>query len=214
MVKGEADTDDAKVIQSVTPTTKPGMYRVRPGGHIGRLGLPSGETIDIESRFPLGDVIAMLRFSGRLPIRLDRLAPAMDREKFFLDVIALAFAREVERLVSFGLAKGYREFRFDRPPYPGTPDLRLHLGRYAGRPDKLVTRARRITIDIELNRALAAALEVLSRVSLAKEPTRHLMSVFPAFGRVRRVPTSAASLSRLELTRLTSRYKDLSLIHI
>ena len=208
MVRGEAASDEAKVIQSITPTAKPDTYRVRPGGFVGRLGLPSGETIDIESRFPLGDIIDMLRFSGRIPIRLDRLTPAMDEEQFFLDVIALAYAREVERLVLFGLAKGYREFRFDRPPYTGIPDVNLHLGRHAARPDKLVTRARRITVDIELNRALAAAIEVLSRVSLSAEPTRALMSVFPAFGRVRRVPTSASTISRLELSRLTSRYQD------
>jgi 5-methylcytosine-specific restriction endonuclease McrBC regulatory subunit McrC len=208
LVRGEADTDDAKIIQSITPTAKKDTYRVRPGGFLGRLGLPSGETIDIESRFPLGDVIDMLRFSGRLPIRLDRLSPAMDEETFILDVIALAYAREVERVVSFGLAKGYREFLFDRPPYPGIPDLRLHLGRYAARPDKLVTRARRITVDIDLNRALAAAIEVLSRVRLASEPTRALMSVFPAFGRVTREPTPAGSLSRIGLTRLTSRYAE------
>ena len=207
MVRGEGEGDEAKVIQSITPTSTPNTYRIKPGAFVGRIGLPSGESLDIESRFPIEDVIDMLRFSGRLPIRLDRFAPAMDEERFFLDVIALAFAREVERLVSFGLAKDYRQYRFDRPPYPGSPDLRMHLGRYAARPDKLVTKARRITIDIGLNRALAAAIEVLSRVSLTIEPKRALMSIYPAFGRVRRVPTPASSLGRIELTRLTSRYR-------
>lgn len=207
MVKGESDSDDAKVIQSITPTSKTGTYQIKPGAFVGRLGLPSGATLNIESRFPLGDVIDMLRFSGRLPIRMDQLAPAMDQEQFFLDVIALAFARELERLVSFGLAKGYRQFRFDRPPYPGRPDLRTHLGRYAARPDKLVTEARRITVDIELNRALVAALEVLSRVRLTVDPTRALMAVYPAFGRVSRIPMPAHSIGRIDLNRLTSRYQ-------
>lgn len=208
LVRGEGEGDEAKVLQSITPTSKPGTYRIRPGAFVGRLGLPGGESLDIESRFPVGDVVDMLRFSGRLPIRLDRFAPAMDEEEFFLDVIGLAFAREVERLVSFGLAKGYREYQFDRPPYSGTPDLRMHLGRYAGRPDKLVTRARRITIDIDLNRALAAAIQVLSRVKLATAPTRALRSINPAFGRVRKLPTPASAVGRLELTRLTARYRN------
>ena len=208
LVRGEGEGDEAKVIQSITPTSKPNTYRVKPGAFVGRIGLPSGESLDVESRFPIGDVVDMLRFSGRLPIRLDRLAPAMDEEMFFLDVIALAFAREVERLVSFGLAKGYRLYRFDRPPYPGSPDIQIHLGRYAARPDKLVTRARRITVDIDLNRALVAAIEVLSRVSLTIEPTKALRSVYPAFGRTRRVPTPASALGRIELTSLTSRYRE------
>ena len=208
MVKGESEEDGAKVIQSITPTKRPNAYRVRLGHFVGRLGLPSGRTIDVRSRFPLGRVVDLIRYSGRLPIRLDKLAPAMDAEDFLIDVIALAYSREVGRLLAFGLAKGYRDYRFDRPPYPGVPDLVAHLGRHGGRPDKLVTRARRITIDIELNRALAAAIEVLSRVPLAREPTRMLMSVYPAFGRVARVPTRADSLARLELTRLTVRYRE------
>jgi 5-methylcytosine-specific restriction endonuclease McrBC regulatory subunit McrC len=208
LVRGDGQGDEAKVFQSITPTSKPHTYSVKPGAFVGRIGLPSGKSVEVESRFPIADVIEMLRFSGRLPIRLDRLAPAMDKEVFLLDVIALAFAREVERLVSLGLAKGYRQYLFDRPPYPGSPDLQMHLGRYAARPDRLVTRARRITLDIDLNRALAAAIEVLSRVNLAMEPTTALTSIYPAFGRVRRVPIPASAVGRIELTRLTSRYRD------
>jgi len=208
MVRGAGESDEAKVIQSITPTSKKDVYRVSPGGFVGRIGLPSGETIDIESRFDLHDVVDLIRFSGRLPIRLDRLAPAMDQEVFLLDVIAFAFAREVDRLVSFGLAKGYRRYRFDRPPYPGRPDVTYHLSRYAARPDKLVTSARRITIDIDLNRALAAALDVLSRVPLTRDPARALSSLSSAFGRVKHVPTSAESLARFGLDRLTVRYRE------
>lgn len=215
LVKGSGDSDESKVIQSVTPTKIGDLYIVTPGPFVGRMGLPSGETLDIQSRFPIEGVIDLIRLSGRLPIRLDRLDPDVSANRFLVDVIAQAFARETDRLVAFGLAKGYQTKRFTRPPYPGTPDMALHVGRYAARPDKLVTSARRITHDIDLNRALAAALEVVSRVPLIERVGREVAALGPSFVRVRRTSLNADSVSRIPLDRQTTRYrKALGLVEL
>lgn len=208
MVKGTGVEGEPRLIESITPTTEPGTYLIRPGGFVGRLGLPSGEAIDFGSRFPFADLIELIRHSKRAPLRVDELEAPAGSEAFIVDVLAAAFAREVNRLVAGGLAKGYRSHRFERPPYPGPVDINLHLGRYAARPDRLVTRARRITHDIELNRAIALALDVLQRVRVADSIRHSVARLGPAFVRIGRKPMSGTEVARIPLTRLTNRYEQ------
>ena len=63
MVRGSGDESQARVIEAITPTAEPGTYLIRPGGFVGRLGLPSGEAIDIASRFRFSDLIELIRHS-------------------------------------------------------------------------------------------------------------------------------------------------------
>jgi hypothetical protein len=159
-----ADTEDSRVLQALTPTRVPGLYELRAGPFVGRLGLPSGRWIDFISRFDFEDVIELIRMSGRTPIRTDLLRVEASPASFIIDAVAIAFTREVERLLGLGLAKGYHRQRFLRPPYPGRIDAAYHLGRLAARPDRLATVAKRLTNDVLVNQILGQALEVLTRV--------------------------------------------------
>ena len=58
------------------------------------MGLPSGTTIDVRSRFAFDDVIELIRLSGRLPIRVDQMRPDVDVDRFVVDVVAEATALE------------------------------------------------------------------------------------------------------------------------
>lgn len=207
MVRGSGGRRDDRVIESITPTDQRGTYELRPGPFVGRLGLPSGSVIDIRSRFEFADVIELIRRAGRLPLRIDRLRVPAGVDPFLIDVLASAFVREVDHLVAQGLAKGYRRYRFDRPPYPGVPDVTAHLTRYGGRPDRLITTAKRITLDVEANRALAAALRVLSRVRLAPDIGKSVAALGPAFGRIGQTQMAARDVARITLDRLTARYE-------
>ena len=121
-----------------------------------------GDVIDFVSRFVFPDVLELIRRSGRRPVR-QTIPIATSGGESLVDIIALAFTRSVERVVGTGLAKGYRTVTFRRPPYPGNIDVPRHIGQLAARPDPLSTSARRITRDIEVNRALFAAIGVLHR---------------------------------------------------
>ena len=79
-----------------------------------------------------------------------------------VDLIALAFVREAERIAGQGLAKAYRRRSFTRPPYPGVPSATLHLKVHAGRPDRLATVGNRLTPDVPLNQLVATAHRRLS----------------------------------------------------
>lgn len=202
-----SESDEARLLQSITPTEEDGVFEIRSGPFVGRLGLPSGRWIDFRSRFDFEDVVELIRASTRPPIRVDRLAAPASGGRFLIDLIVVAFSRETGRLVAAGLAKGYRERRFDRPPYPGRIDVMRQLAEFAGRSDRLVTRARRITLDIPLNQALALALDVLTRLPLRGEIRHHLRRLRPAFARVGRPPMDPDAIRRMDLDRLTTRYQ-------
>jgi 5-methylcytosine-specific restriction endonuclease McrBC regulatory subunit McrC len=156
-----SDSTWPRVIHQVIPSSQMGWYDVQPGPFVGRFTLPSGLTVDIASRFTFADLLNVLRVAARQPVILDTaLAPARAGHGL-LELIATAFIREMHRIVGFGLAKGYITRTFTRPPYPGVPDATTHLARHLGRPDRLVTRARRLTVDIPVNQVLAAAQRVL-----------------------------------------------------
>lgn len=203
-----SESDEKRLFESITPTKKPNTFVLRPGPFVGRIGLPSGRSIDISSRFPFRDTLELIRLSGSLPTRTDRLIVPSDTTPFLIDVLATSYLREVDRLVSFGLSKGYRRKRFERPPHPGRPDITRHISRFAARPDKLVTNASRITHDIDPNQVLARALDVLSRVVLRSDLLRDVAYQLPSFARVGRPPIHPDSISRIPLDRLTARYRD------
>ncbi|MGY1691126.1 5-methylcytosine restriction system specificity protein McrC [Geodermatophilus sp. SYSU D01105] len=155
------DSAEPRVIQQLTPSAQPGCYDVQPGPFVGRFTLRSGLTVDIASRFPFTDLLEVLRVAARHPTVLHE-APTLFRVgRGLLELIATAFARELRGIAGFGLAKGYVARTFTRPPYPGVPDATAHLARHLGRPDRLITRARRQTVDIPVNQVLAAAHRVL-----------------------------------------------------
>jgi 5-methylcytosine-specific restriction enzyme subunit McrC len=162
LVKASSQLQGTALIESLVPTGRADYYDIRPGPYVGRIGLPTGLTIDIRSRFPFDDVVDLLRLSGQLPLLRERLAAEQEATHFIVEAIAMALVREVDRIVGRGLAKGYRTFAFTEPPYPGVPDVSAHLSRFAGRADRLVTRARRISADVEVNRALALVIDLKS----------------------------------------------------
>lgn len=207
---GDED-EDAHVLQAITPTSAPGVYAVRAGPYVGRLGLPGGRWIDFESRFPLDDVLRLI---------LDADYPAVPRARdvsvpgsatpFFVDVIAGAFLHQVDRLVRAGLQKGYAVRRHLRSPYAGHIDTTFHLSRLGGRPDRLVTLSRRLTPDIALNSVLAAALDVLRAIPLDAVLSRRIASVLPAFAYVDATRARSALRTRLEVPRRYTAAFDLA----
>jgi 5-methylcytosine-specific restriction endonuclease McrBC regulatory subunit McrC len=183
------DATTPKVIQQVTPAATPGHYHVQPGPFVGRFTLRSGLTVDIASRFPFTDLLELLRVAARQPALLHEAPTPARPGHGLLELIATAFVREVRRVVGFGLAKGYVTRTFTRPPYPGVPDATAHLARHLGRPDRLITHARRLTVDIPVNQILAAAHRVLRYQTYADpDLSVRLRALAPVFADVTAVP--------------------------
>jgi 5-methylcytosine-specific restriction enzyme subunit McrC len=208
LVKGSVEESEGRVLESLMPTREEGIYVLRAGPFVGRLGLPSGRWIEFVSRFSFDDVVELIQASAVRPTRADLRAVRMSESEFIVDVIARAFVREVERLVARGLAKGYETHRFLDPPYPGRLDVAFHLGRLAGREDQLVTVARRLTLGVPVNRALALAIDVLRSVPLPVDVGLRVSRLVPAFRTVPRSPMAGSDVARIPLDRLTERYRE------
>ena len=208
LVSAKEEDGGPKLLESITPTRESQVYLLRSGPFVGRVGLPGGDFLELRSRFPFSDVLELIRLSARRPVRIDTLPVPSDPGRSLVDVIATAFAREVERLAGGGLAKGYVRRRFENPPYPGSIDVGRHLGRFAARPDRLCTKARRITRDIDLNQILLVALEALRRSPLSPELGPRLDRLAPVFAEVSWTAVSAERVSRLELSGPRARYRE------
>lgn len=198
LVKRGPSDGQAKVIEALTPTDDDGIYELTPGPFVGRFALQSGRVLDIRSRLiPPEELPDVLRIAGHLPARLDAAATPAERGWGIVDVLALALANETEPIIGRGLAKGYQRRRFRSPPLPGTIDIRQHLSRHAARPDKLVTVARRLTSDIDRNRALAAATATLLRLPLQAEARLRLRRVAAALSSISVPALSAREVEQL-----------------
>jgi 5-methylcytosine-specific restriction endonuclease McrBC regulatory subunit McrC len=145
-----------RVIRRLTPTATPGYYDLQPGPYVGRFPLLGGQVVEVAGRFPFQDLSTLLGL-GRTAALLDEAAVPGSGGHSLVDLVALAFVREAERIAGQGLFKEYQRRAFTRPPYPGALSAALHLKAHAGRPDRLATSANRLTPDVPLNQLVAAA---------------------------------------------------------
>jgi 5-methylcytosine-specific restriction endonuclease McrBC regulatory subunit McrC len=168
----------------------------------------AGLTVDIASRFAFANLLEVLRVAARQPVLLHEAPTPARPGHGLLELIATAFVREVRRVVGFGLAKGYVTRTFTRPPYPGVPDATAHLARHLGRPDRLITHARRLTADIPANQILAAAHRGLRYQTYADpDLVVRLRALAPVFADVTVVP-DALRLSHSATRNMPTRYRE------
>ncbi len=200
---------DAAVITGLTPTaTRPGEHAVTVGGYLGRLGLPSGRSLDIACRFPDLDPVEVLRVALSLPAPLPLSDTASGAAALVPDVIAATFCRHVETLASRGLEKNYSHRVNIGPPYPGKLRPDLHLRRFAGRADRLVTEMKLLTLDTPPNRAILRALLLLRQLPLNPDVQQRLRRLLPAFATVSSSRMNVREVSGLQLTALTLQYQQ------
>lgn len=200
------------VFRRIAPTRERDVYRVQAGPYVGRLGLPSGDSIDIRSRFEFDDFVALLRAAGRLPSRVDLLAAIEDTGMFIVDALVYAFVREVEALAGRGLTKGYVARRRNRPPYAGRPDLARHVARNAARPERIATIERTITADIPVNRALRRGFDALRAFDMAPAVAGRLARLSTLLNPAARSWMTADDTAALAANPDNRRYRDALLL--
>ncbi|MEU7673571.1 hypothetical protein AB0C42_01985 [Micromonospora taraxaci] len=180
------------------------MYDIQPGPYVGRFRLRTDSVVDIRSRFPFQNLATLLGL-GRKATLLRHDVTAAAGGPGLMDLIALAFVREAERIAGQGLAKGYKQTRSARPPYAGVPAITAHLNAHAGRADRLVTTAKRLTTDIALNQLIASAHRKLCQLSYQdKRVNERLRQLTPVFRNVKGREDAAR-----QLPSLPARYKEI-----
>ncbi|MBM2622007.1 hypothetical protein JIG36_41545 [Actinoplanes sp. LDG1-06] len=89
-----------RVIERVAPAGA-GTYEVQAGPYVGRFQLRGGRGVDIASRFPFADLSVLLGL-GRRATLLDEAATGAAGGSGLMDIVALAFVREAERIAGQG----------------------------------------------------------------------------------------------------------------
>ncbi|WP_444951037.1 5-methylcytosine restriction system specificity protein McrC [Micromonospora ureilytica] len=182
LTRGSADkAQGPRVVERLMPTKQAGVYDIQPGPYVGRFRLRTGSVVDIRSRFPFQDLATLLGLGRKATLLRHDVTSALGGPGL-MDLIALAFVREAERVAGQGLAKGYKQTRLARPPYAGVPAVTAHLNAHGGRADRLVTTAKRLTADIALNQLIASAHRKLCQLSYQdKQINVRLRQLTPVF---------------------------------
>lgn len=184
-----------RVIERLTPTATPGSFDVQPGPYVGRFQLLSGQVVEVAGRFPFQDLATLLGLGRSTTLLEDAVAPG-GAGRSLVDLIALAFVREAERIAGQGLAKAYRRRPFTRPPYAGAPSATAHLKVHAGRPDRWATSANRLTDDIPVNQLVATAHRRLSAMTYPDASLgARVRALDPVFRRITRLPGRPPALN-------------------
>ena len=191
---------EPRVIQRLMPAEMPGSFDIQPGPYVGRFSLSTGRVVDIASRFPFQDLVEVLGLGGKAALLREAAAPAADGYGL-MDLVALAFVREAERIVGQGLEKSYEQAVITRPPYIGRPNVTAQLTAHGGRADRLITTASRLTADNPINRFVACAYRRLRQLSFQEGGlSRRLSQLEPVFrdigGRDERPPRRSAVPAR------------------
>ena len=197
---------EISILETIGATNSAGVWRLKAGPYVGRLGLPSNEWIDFQCRFPVEDAIELILIANGSSALVSTLRAEAKSRPSARSHRSLFHprSRKISRTWSF-------ESVCDSPCHSttvcGKIDVLYHLNRQLGRPDKLATLVRRLSHSTPENQALALALDVITRVPLEIRLSSALARLGSFFHAVRRVPMSAQEVLRLKLNRLTERYR-------
>lgn len=147
--------------------------------------------------------------SVALGMRLDAPSHASQRvaRARLLDLVALAYATELGRLLHHGLAKGYRETEGNGCTFRGRLKVPEHLRENLARADRFYVAYQTYDHDVAVNRALGAALDELGRCALSPGTAAYMARCRGGFPEVDARGVTPALFDRIRLGRTTARYE-------
>ncbi|MCA9679861.1 MAG: hypothetical protein KC464_32825 [Myxococcales bacterium] len=151
-------------------------------------------------------LIEMLRIALGLRLESVRTASQQLTRSSLLDLIAAAYAGELEVLQRHGLAKGYRRHESNGVVFRGSLVINEHLRQNLGRADRFYVAYQTYDHDITVNRLLRAALDVLAACALSAGVAARIASCRGLFPEVSGATVQLEWFDRVHLTRATARY--------
>jgi 5-methylcytosine-specific restriction enzyme subunit McrC len=153
-------------------------------------------------------LLEMLRVAAGLPLHSPTDTLRHVGRPTLLELVALRFTAEIERLLHEGLSKGYRAVEANGSTFRGRLLGAAHLRANAARADRFYVRYATFDRDILINRILAAALDVLGGCALAPALKARLVACALAFPDTSVAHIRAEDCERITLGRSTARYRD------
>ncbi len=160
-------------IATVAPTLSSSVWTVSQVRKVGALSV-GGVDVRIRPKVPFGSLFFLLASASTRSIWRDEIARfAVGADE--VAVLARAFALELRRAIGGGLHRAYRSESIVDVTVRGRIDLAEQLRRRAGVPLPLSLEVDEFTDDIDVNRALRAALDRLLRLPQLDGRSRSLL---------------------------------------
>lgn len=153
-------------------------------------------------------LLEMLRIAAGLPLHSPTEALRSVGRHTLLELVALRFIEQLERLLHEGLAKGYRTLEANGATFRGRLLGTQHVRANAARADRFYVRHSAFDRDIAVNRILGAALNVLDGYPLPPALLARLAACALTFPDCSIAGVRAADCDRVTLTRSTARYRE------
>jgi len=170
--------------------------------YCGRIRLPSGRFVDIESKIPLNPLIEWLAFTETLPELEDwNDGPTLGPNGNLVDVLVLFYIKELAHLTQFHWRHGYTQAREVSSDFRGRLDVR-RLAKTSQRLPALPCVYRERTMNTLANQVLARALDAIWRLadlnSLPAESRRKLDWMTQQWGDIdRKMPSLTQAIGQV-----------------
>lgn len=152
-------------------------------------------------------LLRWLRDSGTLPTATDAAAFQALAGSSLLDAFVSAFLESVSSLLKQGLIHRYESKHDDLDVLRGRIDLARQFGRLHGRPDRIACQYDELTSDVEVNRIIKVALQIVARRGNPSHTTRSF-ALLSSFSSVSDVTAAQMSLAPRRLDRQMNRYRS------
>lgn len=146
----------------VTPTTTPGRWRITDVAKVG-VAVVAGCELHVIPKTPLENIVFMASLGG-LQLQLTKGETSYGVDASIPAAIARAFVVATDEATRRGLLKGYRSVQDSTSVVRGRWDIPRQLGKRPGIPLPVEVDFDDFTEDIDENRILRTALDVLSRI--------------------------------------------------
>lgn len=182
---------------------------INPMQHVGVLGLPSGRSLQIQPKVPIVNLLYMLG------VAYDQSDPFLPNEADtgtvddILPVVAWFFVRQLERLITKGLLRGYQEQEDNLYALSGrisfAEDIREnHVLRH-----RVVCRFSELVWDIQENRVIRQVLQILLRMRFQSSLRQKLMGLDDTLSVIIPGNMAASDINRFTYHRLNQHYRPI-----
>ena len=191
---------------TVSPTLDNGSYTLTPSSYVGALNA-DGLSIIVRPKIPIRHVMFLISYAMD-PGGWHRHNFDFSSDADILEAIAWAFTHHVSRATRHGLLKGYQEVQDSLHVVKGRMRFNDQVRMRPGMSLPVEVQFDEYTADIEKNRLIGAAIDLLRHASIRSDETRRMVRRLRAvFADVKPVRYVRGRLPKVNYTKLEEYYR-------
>ncbi len=153
-------------------------------------------------------LLRMLEIAGGMRLESPSAAAQSTARSSLLELVALRFTEETERLLHDGLARGYRDEEANGPVFRGKLLVPQNIRENIARADRFYVRYQTYDRDVIVNRILGATLDALAGLPLSPGIAARGAACRASFPDLSSIRLAPALFDRIPVGRSVARYRD------